>query len=70
MAPRGSVTQSSRNDTAQFAIDVNFNQCARTEKDNEPWLLITFKKIVMLSEVVIISEPDCCGRSFNCCYGS
>ena len=70
IAPRGDVTQFSHEDTAHFATDVNFNQCARTAKDEESWLLITFQKIVIVSEVVILSQPDWCGRSFNCCRGS
>jgi len=68
-ARQGFARQSSlSNIIAQRAIDGKadgiFKQrsCSFTAKDNRPWWIVYFMKIILVREVIIHNRKDCCGK--------
>ena len=70
VALEGSATQSSSyyNNKAQWAIDGNTDgvydhrSCTHTKKEKNPWWMVTFRKKIMVYEVIITNRADCCGE--------
>ena len=70
LALKGIASQSSiyGTNSAQRAIDGNaggnlhMNSCTYTGFDNNPWWMVTFKKKILVDEVIIANRADCCGK--------
>ena len=44
--------------------DPNFNHgsCSHTWYETDPWWRVTFKRLVIVKEVIIVNRGDCCGK--------
>ena len=70
MAIDGIAMQSSTlgKDVARLANDGNpdanyrHGSCTRTKIQDDPWWRVSFKRLVLVKEVVIVNRAHCCGE--------
>jgi len=70
LAIDGTAKQSStyENSTAHRANDGNpdsnyyHGSCSHTWYETDPWWTVTFKRLVLVNEVILVNRGDCCGK--------